>query len=60
MALLGGMDAEAYQWKSCGINGCEEMNVMLSVKNALAWKRNENGTNSHVHFHGSEFDVQIK
>eukprot|EP00984_Skeletonema_dohrnii_P008125 scaffold2976_cov153-Skeletonema_dohrnii-CCMP3373.AAC.9 len=47
MALLGGMDAEAYQWKSCGINGCEEMNVMLSVKNALAWKRNENGTNSH-------------
>jgi len=31
MALLGGMDAETYQWKSCGINGCEEMIVMMML-----------------------------
>ena len=31
MALLGGMDAETYQWKSCGINGCEEMIVMINA-----------------------------
>jgi len=29
--LLGGMDAETYQWKSCGINGCEEMDVMMML-----------------------------